>query len=148
YVKEPGYAEGTLYWPVDATPPFASVAVVPGFVSVQAQIQEWGPFLASHGIVAMTLGTNSGLDQPPARATALLDALKTIRAENTREGSELKGKLDVNRQAVMGWSMGGGGALLAAERTPELKATISLAGWNPGYNYGKVTVPALLFAAK
>jgi dienelactone hydrolase len=148
YTKEPGYAEGTLYWPVDAQPPFASVAVVPGFASVQAQIQEWGPFLASHGIVAMTLGTNSVLDQPPQRATALLDALKTIRAENTREGSELKGKLDVNRQAVIGWSMGGGGALLAAESTPELKAAISLAGWNPGYDYGKVQVPALLFAAK
>jgi dienelactone hydrolase len=144
----PDYADATLWYPTDAEAPFAFAAVVPGFVSVQGQIATWGSFLASHGIVTITIGTNGLGDTPDLRAKALLDALKTVAEENGRSGSPLEGKLDVNRQAVMGWSMGGGGALLAAERTPSLKAAISLAGWNPGYDYSKVKVPSLLFAAQ
>jgi dienelactone hydrolase len=148
YWDGPGFADATLYWPTDAEPPFASVVVVPGFVSAQSDIQEWGPFMASHGIVAMTIGTNSGLDQPDVRAKALIDALDSVRREHMREGSELKGKLDVGRQATMGWSMGGGGSLLVAAQTPALKAAISMCGYNPGHNYSSIKVPSLMFAAK
>src|SRR5690554_873891 len=47
----PGYSGATIYYPMDATPPFASIAIVPGFVSPESTIQDWGPFYASHGIV-------------------------------------------------------------------------------------------------
>ncbi|MET0283244.1 MAG: hypothetical protein ABW352_02195 [Polyangiales bacterium] len=146
YRDGPAYADSTIHYPTDAEPPFAIMAIVPGFVSPQSSIQNWGPFLASHGIVTMTIGTNSPGDQPPAREAALLDALKTLESENTREASPLKGKLDLTRQAVGGWSMGGGGTLLAAEHTPSLKAAMAICPWNPGYNYGKVKVPSLMFA--
>lgn len=142
----PAYADATLWFPTDAEPPYAMAAVVTGFASTQQQIANWGPFLASHGIVAVTVGTNSTTDLPAERAAALLDALETVAAEQTREASPLAGKLDLTRRAVIGWSMGGGGALLAAEQTPRLKAAISLAGWNAGYDYGKVTVPSMLLA--
>jgi dienelactone hydrolase len=144
----PDFAESTLWWPEDAVPPFAFVAVVPGWVSTEADIRNWGPFLASHGIVTMTAGTNSpASDLPPDRAKALLDILRTISDENARAGAALNGKLDLSRQATMGWSMGGGGSLLAAEQAPTLKAAISLCGWNPDYKYSKVKVPALMMAA-
>jgi hypothetical protein len=52
---------------------------VPGWVSTEADIRAWGPFLASHGIVTMTAGTNDAVgDLPPDRATAL-------RAKRARE---------------------------------------------------------------
>ena len=57
------------------------------------------------------------------------------------------GKLDESRQGLMGWSMGGGGALIAAEDTPALKATISMCGWNPGGRYPMMKVPSLMFAS-
>jgi dienelactone hydrolase len=142
------YADATLWYPTDAEPPYALVAVVPGFVSFQQQVSNWGGFLASHGMVVITIGTNTLTDLPSARQAALLDALKTVEAENTRADSPLKDKLDLSRQATIGWSMGGGGSLLAAEAAPLLKAAISLAGWNPGYDYGKVTVPSLLLAVQ
>jgi dienelactone hydrolase len=147
YPDSPAYADSTIHYPEGATPPFAIVTVVPGFVSPQSSIRPWGPFLASHGIVTMTIGTNSTSDQPPARATALLGALKTLEGENARSGSPLMGKLDLKRQAVMGWSMGGGGTLLAGEQKGDLKALISLCGWNPGHNYSKIKSPSLMFAA-
>jgi dienelactone hydrolase len=145
-------ASAHIYYPVDATPPYASISIVPGFVSPESSIGDWGPFLASWGIVAMTIGTSNpdtgGSDTsvlPPVREAALLDALKTLVAENTRSGSPLSGKLDTSRQAVAGWSMGGGGTLQAANDTPSLKAVFAMEPWNPSTTYPMDTVPSLLF---
>ena len=147
YRNGPRYADSTIHYPEGAAGPLPGVAVVPGFVSPQSSIKTWGPFLASHGIITMTIGTNSTSDPPPARAEALLDALETIRSENSRSGSPLSGKVDATRLGVMGWSMGGGGSLIAANKTPGLKAAISMCGWNPGGQYRQMTVPSLMFAA-
>lgn len=146
FARHAAFPGGTIHYPANAEAPWASVAVVPGFVSPESSIGTWGPFLASHGIVTFTIGTNSGLDQPPARARALLGALEVLRGENTRTGSPLYGKLDVARQAVMGWSMGGGGALTAAEENPSLKAAISMCGWSPLGRFRTMRVPSLMFA--
>lgn len=142
----PGYGTQTLHVPVDAEPPFASVVVVPGFVSPESAIRPWGPFLASHGIVALTIGTNSGGDSPDVRARALLDGIETLKAENVRAGSPLEGAMALDRFGVMGWSMGGGGTLIAANDHPELRAAVTLAAWSPGVRFTDNAVPTLLLA--
>jgi len=58
---------------------------------------------------------------------ALVDASKALQSEHTREGSKLFGRLDVSSRAVMGYSLGGGGAQLAALADPALKCAIALA---------------------
>ncbi|MEX1131838.1 MAG: T9SS type A sorting domain-containing protein, partial [Flavobacteriales bacterium] len=125
----PAYAGATIYYPTNGTPPYPSIVIVPGYVSAQSSIQAWGPFLASHGIVTMTIGTNSLFDTPPARRNALLDAIITITEENTRTNSPLIGQIDTESFAVSGWSMGGGGAQLAAAADPSLKAVVALCPW-------------------
>ena len=142
----PAYGSQTLHWPTNIEGQLASIAIVPGFASPESSTRPWGPFLASHGIVALTIGTNSTLDQPPARARALLDALETLRSENRRNGSPIFGRLDESRQAIAGWSMGGGGTLIAAQQTPSLKAAIGICAWNPGARFANNRVPTLLFA--
>lgn len=139
-----GYGGGTIYWPSDAEAPFASVAVVPGFTAYQSSIAAWGPFLASHGIVTMTIDTTTTSDPPAQRADELMAALKTLQGENTREGSPLKGKLDTSRQCVSGWSMGGGGTLIAASKNPTLKCGVSFAAWQPTGGASN-KVPVLMF---
>lgn len=126
----PDYDGATIYYPTNATPPYAGIAIIPGYCGVESDIQEWGFFYASHGIVAITLGTNDPCgDWPAARAVALLDAIITVKEENTRAGSPLQGGIDVNSFAVSGWSMGGGGSQLAASIDPSLKAVIGLCPW-------------------
>jgi dienelactone hydrolase len=142
----PAYGSQTLHVPVGAEPPFAGVAIVPGFISPEAAIRAWGPFLASHGIVALTIGTNTGGDPPEVRARALLDALDTLRAENERPGSPIEGGMALDRLGVMGWSMGGGGTLIAANETPELRAAVSFAAWSPGARFTDNQVPTLMLA--
>jgi dienelactone hydrolase len=143
FMRASGVDSSTVWYPSDADPPFAGVAVVPGFVSPESSIRQWGPFLASHGIVAVTIGV-PGTDQPNVRATKLLGTLEGLKAENTRSGSPLMGKLDLTRLGLAGWSMGGGGTLIAASKTPSLKAVVSFAAWGPTGGRNN-TVPALMF---
>ena len=80
------------------------------------------------GYLAMTIGTHSPFhDMPTARASALLDAVEALKEEHARSGSPLAGRLDVSRFAVAGWSMGGGGCLLAALADPSLKCVLAFA---------------------
>lgn len=143
----PKYLDATVYYPTNATPPFASIAIVPGFVSLPSSVEEWGPFYASHGIVTIIIGTNSLFDNPEARALALLDALETMRQENTRASSPLENSLDVDKFAVSGWSMGGGGAQRAAVFDNTIKGVVALCPWlpNPSLNHDS---PVLIFSGQ
>ena len=66
-------------------------------------------------------------DSPADRCKALLDASMALQSEHEHEGSVLQGRLDVSRRAVQGYSLGGGGAQLAALTDQTLKCVIALA---------------------
>lgn len=142
----PEYGSQTLHVPEGVEPPLAAVAIVPGFNTPESSIAAWGPFLASHGIVTLTIGTNALGDSAQARARAVLDALETIKAENVRAGSPLEGNLALDHLGIMGWSLGGGGVLIASESTPSLRAAITMAAFAPGGQFPDNQVPTLLLA--
>jgi dienelactone hydrolase len=137
---------GTVYYPTDAEPPFAGAVICPPLTGVQAMYKDWGPFLASWGIVLVTMDTKSTQDSVQSRSVQLAAMVKQFRAEKDREGSALKGKLG-DRIGTMGWSMGGGATWIAAAKDPTLKSSISLAGHNAtggGANNSKGTmVPSM-----
>jgi triacylglycerol lipase len=144
------YTTPTIYYPSDCPTPFAGVVIIPGFTEVQAQINQWGTFLASHGFAVMMIDSaasgvaNTGV-APASRAMGLAEGVTNLKAENARSGSALMGKLDTTLMAIMGHSMGGGGTLIAANTHPELKAAIGLCPWNPGGTYPTDTIPTLFF---
>ncbi|MEZ7817496.1 MAG: lipase, partial [Flavobacteriales bacterium] len=148
----PDYKGATVYYPTDAQPPYSGIVIVPGFVSPQFSIQKWGPFLASHGIVTMTIGTNQPWGLPESRRDAVLDALVSLKGESTRAGSPLLGQIDINSLAVGGWSMGGGGAQLAAAADPSIKAVVVLCPWLDGKTLSPSDInhaaPILFFSAE
>jgi dienelactone hydrolase len=151
FADQPGFSAGTIYYPTDAEPPFAYVVFCPGFVSYQTSIQDWGPFFASHGIVTMTIDTNTSSDSVQVRKAALMDAFKTLQLEDQRAHSPLKGALHKTRFGLAGWSMGGGASLLNASEHPELKSVVTLAehlATSPGTvsPLSQLTVPTLMFA--
>jgi dienelactone hydrolase len=142
------FLAATIYYPKDADPPFAGVVICPGFTAYQDSVAPWGPFLASHGIVLMTIDTNTTGDSVDVRQGALMDALTSLKEEQTRAGSPIMGKLDMTRFGLMGWSMGGGGTWLNANDHPELKSAITLAGHNStaggALRNTMITVPTLM----
>ena len=143
----PDYLGATIYYPTNASPPYASIAIVPGYTAPPSTVEEWGPFYASHGIVCIIIGTNSPTDLPEARAIALLDALETIKQENSRVSSPLEGTLNLNQLAVSGWSMGGGGAQRAAVLDNTIAGVVALCPWLPSPQLDHQS-PVLIFSGE
>ena len=135
---------GCIFYPTDAEPPFAAVAVSDGFLGAGGcssfQTGQWGPFYASHGIVAMIVNTGSS-DQPNQRARALASGISAFKSENMKSGSPLMGKL-AGRYGTSGFSMGGGGTTYAARDDKTLLSDVAIMPWGP-VNSG-VTVPTLV----
>jgi len=131
YLESDGIRDGndyygsTIYYPENTIGNLTSIIIIPGYANPELSIQGWGPFLASHGIVCMTIGTNSIFDLVNDRKEALQDALISLKAENNRTNSPLFNKLDTNKIALGGWSMGGGGAQLVAVEDPSIKAILA-----------------------
>lgn len=141
-----GFGGGTIHYPTGTTGTMAAIVVIPGFVSAESSIEWWGPKLASHGFVVMTIDTNSGFDQPPSRARQINSALDYLVEENNTSRSPVNGMIDINRLGVVGWSMGGGGTLRVAEEG-RIKAAIPLAPWDTT-NFRDVQAPTLIVACE
>ncbi|RSD11789.1 dienelactone hydrolase family protein [Amycolatopsis eburnea] len=139
-----GFGGGTIYFPTDTGQgTFGAVAVAPGFLEAESAIAWYGPRLASQGFVVITIATNSVWDTPDARSEELLAALRYV-----TDASQAKDRVDRNRLAVMGHSMGGGGTLIAARKAPTLKAAIPLTGWSPNTSFSDLRVPTFVVSAQ
>ena len=112
----PDYSEALLYYSLEAPSPLPVVVLIPGFTNSISAIQDWGSFLASYGYATFLVNVNSFFEPPFSRAEALLDGIVTIKVENERLGSPLFGGLNVENFTVGGYSMGGGGAQIAAQQ--------------------------------
>jgi len=141
-----GFGGGTIHYPTGTTGTMAAIVVIPGFVSAESSIDWWGPKLASHGFVVMTIDTNTGFDQPPSRARQINNALDYLVDQNSRRTSPVNGMIDTDRLGVIGWSMGGGGTLRVASQG-RIKAAIPLAPWDTT-NARSVQAPTLIFACQ
>jgi len=139
-----GFGGGTIYYPSNISGEIAAVAVVPGFTARQPSINWWGPILASHGYVVITIDTNSRFDQPISRGRQLDSALSYLISQSDSSNSPISGMVDETRLATMGHSMGGGGALRSASRN-RLSAAIPLAPFNIGGNdFDQIEVPTMI----
>jgi dienelactone hydrolase len=131
---------GCIYYPTDAQPPFAAVAIADGFGGSggcdSVQVGQWGPLYASHGIAAMIVDTGSGA-QPDARGDVLLRSIAALEAENERNDGPLYGKL-AGRYGTSGFSMGGGGSSYASSADPTLSTSVSIMPWGVAADGGKV----------
>ena len=125
----PDYSEAILYYPLDAITPLPVVVLVPGFINTISAIEDWGTYLASYGYATFLVNVNSFFEPPSSRAAAILDAIVTLRLENERLGSPLFQSLNINDFTVGGYSMGGGGAQIAAQQDSSIKSVIALAAW-------------------
>ncbi|GAB3834987.1 ricin-type beta-trefoil lectin domain protein [Dactylosporangium cerinum] len=139
-----GFNGGYIYYPTDTSHTYGAVAIVPGYTALFANEEAWmGPRLASFGFVVIGIETNSRTDYDAARGTQLLAALDYLTTQ-----SAVRDRVDRNRLAVIGHSMGGGGALVAAGQRPTLKAAIGLAPFKPSGNLAGNRVPTLIVSGQ
>jgi pimeloyl-ACP methyl ester carboxylesterase len=123
-------AATTVFYPTNAEAPFSGLVFCPPFTVQSWAFRAWGPFFASHGIVMVVMNTSSTMDTVDMRDNEQRKVLDALKAENTRAGSPLNGKLDTNRLGAVGWSMGGGATWINSSAYPGLATAMSLAGHN------------------
>ncbi len=166
----PDYRDGVVYYPVGGVAPYKSIVITPGFGGGSSSMSSWAEFFASHGYIAMRIGPNDEInDSHFQRGEGLVDAIESIRQENTRIGSPLYGLVDTDSFSVSGYSMGGGASHDAAMIDGSIAAIVSLnptvlfddCEYCPGSDYDGVTyciclvpelvnhsVPSLIFAGE
>lgn len=143
-----GFGGGTIHYPTNTTGKMGAIAIVPGFLAAESSIAWWGPRLASHGFVVITIATNSTFDQPASRESQLSRALDYVINQSNSSGSPIAGKVDSTRVGAMGWSMGGGGTLKIASGS-RLSAAIPLAPWHTGSNdFDQIDTPTMIIACE
>lgn len=159
YEANPGaaeYADVMVFYPLTLSfdQPNGAIAFSPGFRAAAENYEWWGPVLASLGYNVFILNTNEPTDGLAARADALVALVDFIIAENANPDSPVTNKIDVNKIALMGHSMGGGAALAAADQLGDaVGAVIPLAAYccEPGGSfegdYGSVSAAALIVAS-
>lgn len=139
-----GFANGVIYYPTDRSQgTFGAVAFVPGYKGSWAALQWTGPWLASFGFVVIGFEALNPTDGDTARGTQLLAALDYL-----TKRSPVRDRIDPNRLAVIGHSMGGGGAMSAASRRPSLKAAIGLAPAIFSTDMTKMRVPTMMMVGQ
>ena len=139
-----GFGGGTIWYPTSTTSgTFGAVALAPGFTASSTTYAWAGPRLASHGFVVFLIDTNSRYDQPASRGTQLLAALDYL-----TEQSSVRSRIDPNRLAVSGHSMGGGGSLEAASDDPTLDAVVALQPWNTDKTWSEIRTPTMIIGAQ
>ncbi|MGI5117907.1 alpha/beta hydrolase family protein [Marinactinospora thermotolerans] len=139
-----GFGGGTIYYPTDTSEgTFGGVVIAPGYTASQSSMAWMGHRIASQGFVVFTIDTITRYDQPDSRGRQIEAALDYL-----VEDSDVADRVDGNRLAVMGHSMGGGGTLAAAENRPELRAAIPLTPWHLQKNWSDVEVPTMIIGAE
>jgi dienelactone hydrolase len=148
YYEAPGFGGGTIHYPTNTTGEMGVIAIVPGFLAYESSIAWWGPRLASHGFIVITISTNNSLDDPSSRATQQENALNYVINQSNDINSPIYEMVDSTRLGGMGWSMGGGGTLETATGS-RLSAAIPLAPWYSSNNdFNQIETPTMIVACE
>jgi dienelactone hydrolase len=139
-----GFGGGTIYYPTttsDGT--FGGVVIAPGFLASSSSYATLAQRVASHGFVVFAINTTTIFDVPQSRGQQILAALDYLTRQST-----VRNRLDANRLAVAGHSMGGGGTLEAARSRPTLQAAVPLQPWHTTTNWSGIQVPTMIIGAQ
>ncbi len=159
YDPEPDVAEfsnATIFYPLTLSfaAPYGAVVLVPGYRGTQELYDWWGPMLATLGMAVMIIDTNGPEDSLEDRSQALIAGINFMKAENANSESPIQGRIDTSKLAIMGHSLGGGGALQAASVLgDDIKAVVPLSPYccELGQSYegafSSVSVPTLIFVS-
>lgn len=150
-LESSGYRSARLSYPCDLDgTPLPATTLTGGFTNTKEQMYWLADHLSSHGYAVLTMTPTNILGIPTVWKTAHLSGFSKLADENVRSGSPLQNRIDLNQRAIMGFSMGGGGTLLAAGELGEgFTTAIALAPWLGGLNpdYLNINEPVLVLGS-
>ena len=124
------YQSARVSYPCNLSGTAPATTLTGGYTNTKEDMYWLADHLTSHGYIVITMTPNNNLGLPPGWATAHKGGIDKLKSENTRLGSAIRGKVDTSKLGIMGFSMGGGGTLLAAgDLGSQIKTAVPLAPW-------------------
>jgi len=132
-LADSAYSSAVVYYPSDLQNLRPATTLSGGYTNTKEQMIWLAEHLASHGFVVQVFTpTNPNSTDPRIWETGHLGSVKKLKMESARAGSPIRGLVDPARLAVMGFSMGGAGTILAVNSQKEpLRAAIALCPYQP-----------------
>jgi len=132
-LSDGAYSSAVVFYPSDVKNPRAATTLSGGYTNTKEQMVWLAEHLASHGFVVQVFTpTNPNSTDPRIWETGHLGSVRKLKSESVRSGSPIQGLVDPGRLAVMGFSMGGAGTILAVNSAQEpLRAAIALCPYQP-----------------
>lgn len=126
----PGNA-ATVYMPMEPAPAGAKNPIIAWMSGGGTSHEGYAllPHLASHGFVIIAPDVVPGIGEEVMLGQQMIAGIDWLIAENGRDGSQLKDRLDVNKVAAMGYSMGSLATFTIAN-DPRLTTTVHISGGN------------------
>ncbi len=128
-LSSPDFNSAVVYYPCETDHgPFAASTLTGGWINTKEDMTWLADHLVTHGyiIIAMTPTDNMGDNEEWKKAHKA--GLNQLISENRRSQSPIHGLVDTTAMQIMGFSKGGGGALLAAaDMGDKIKSTQALA---------------------
>lgn len=145
-----GYSSARVSYPCGLSKAaYPSTTLTGGYTNTKEQMYWLADHLTSHGYIVITLTPNNIYGTPPVWQTAHKAGITKLKAETARSSAPIYTKVNLSKLSIAGFSMGGGGALLAAaDLKSEIKTAIPLAPYlgfsSP--NYASISAKTLIQA--
>ena len=146
-----GYFSAEMFYPCDLSAgPFPATTLTGGWTNTKEDMYWLAEHLTTHGYVVLAITPTNIYGQPPVWERAHKAGFEQLESQNSAFLSPLRGKIDLSKRAITGFSMGGGGALLAQEDIDDEVAIIALAPWLGDHvvNYDAINVPTLMLGSE
>ena len=151
-IDDERYASARVSYPCDLSDgPYPATTLTGGFTNTKEQMYWLADHLTTHGYIVITMTPTNTLGVPPIWAEAQHGGFEKLATENTRTASPIRGKVDLSKRNLMGFSMGGGGVILASEEMGNAQtSSIALAPWLGAYNvdYSQIQAPMLMLGSE
>jgi hypothetical protein len=136
-LSDSGYSAAMVYYPCE-TPsgPFAGTTLTGGYLNNYSDMSWVADHVVTHGFIVIAMTPNNNRGNNPEWTTAHKAGIAKLKSENTRAASPIYGIVDTANLQIMGYSKGGGGALLAAASLgTQVKSTQAMAPYMDSSSY-------------
>jgi hypothetical protein len=126
------YSSAVVYYPTtkDNYEKYAAISLTGGFTNVKEDFDWLSQALVKQKLIVIAFTPTNILGEPPVWQTGHNGALAMLKTLNNRPGCPIAGKVDTGKLGIIGFSKGGGGALMAAnDNVSGAKAVVAMSPW-------------------
>jgi hypothetical protein len=129
-LESSAYSSAFIVYPCETSEgPFPALTFTGGITNVKEQVAWLADHVVTYGFILIVMTpTNNMSVNTDVWENAMLGGLEVLESENNRPSSSIYNLVDTKRLGIMGFSMGGGGTLKAANTVRgKIKTALSLA---------------------